>query len=164
MSTQNVSGTRFGIVAAVPTINAGDTDAQILTAYQQLAPYTTQDDCIITGLPLATRDWTMGTAPTTVCSNQDTTAIQQQFKIQRTSPNGTITSLMDYDDPFIQIMAQLQASDTAVGTYQTIHPLLQEIYGLIQVKSISVDLTDNESKVLFSSEVVYNAWPVFSDL
>ena len=162
MAIFNVAGTILGITAAVPTINPGDTPAAIIAAYDALT-YTTQDTCLITTLPIVQRDWNTNTDPLTVCGGQNVNQLRRQFKTDRIAPNANLGALMDYQDPFIQVMFALQESLDQVGTYEIIHPNgTDKIWGQIQVKSVAVDMTDNESRALFTSEVFYEAWPVFS--
>lgn len=162
MAIFQVAGTILGISAATPVINVGDTQADIIAAYDALT-YTSQDTCIITTLPIVSRDWNTNQDPITVCGGQNVNQLRKQFKTDRIAPNANMGALMDYDDPFIQIMFALQESATQVGTYEVIHPNgTDKIWGQIQVKSVAVDMTNVESRALFTSEVFYESWPIFS--
>lgn len=147
-----------------PTIPANPTSADIVAAYDA-ETYVSQDSCIITGLPQLVRDWEMSQDPITVCANSANNDLRKSVKTNRVAPNATITALMDYQDAFIKIMHDAQESSDQLVTYEVIHPNgTDKAWGLVQVKSFIVDPTDNESRVTWSSEVVYEAWPVFSAL
>ena len=162
MAVFSVAGTTLGVTLGTPVIPPNATDAEILAAYEALT-YTSQDNCIITGLPVVTRDWETSQDPITVCANSQTNALRRSFKTSRIAPNATVTALMDYNDSFIAILEAAQESDVDTITYEVIHPNgVDKIWGQVQVKSFTVDMTDVESRVINSTEWFYEAWPVFS--
>ena len=164
MAVLNVAGTTLGVMMGTPVIPANATPAAIVAAYDA-ETYTSQDSCIITGLPSIIRDWEMSQDPVTVCANSANSDLRKSTKTTRVSPNPTVTALMDYQDAFIQILYDAQESSDQLATYEIIHPNgADKAWGIIQVKSFQVDPTDNESRVTWQSEWVYEAWPVFSAL
>lgn len=162
----NVAGTQIGAFIGVPAgLAAATTPAQIIAAYEA-ETYTTQNDCKMTGLPVVTRDWETAQDPITVCAQTaNNNSLRRSFKTNQIAPNATVTALMDYTDPFIQLMYTAQESATDIVTYEIIHPNgTDKIWAQVQVKSFTVDMTDLESRTIWQSEWFYEAWPIFSAL
>jgi len=165
MAIFNVAGTAIGAFIGTPAgLAAATTPAQIIAAYEA-ETYTSQSDCKMTGLPVVTRDWDTAQEPITVCADSANNDLRRSFKTNRVAPNATVTALMDYADPFIQMMYTAQESGVDVITYQITHPNgTDKIWAQVQVKSFTVDMTDLQSRTIWSSEWFYESWPVFSAL
>lgn len=157
-----MAGTQIGFTIGDPAIPANANHAAQVAAYDALG-YTYGVGCFITTPPASIRDWNVSTEDPTICSSG--TAIVEQFKTTRLSPNLTIGGFMDYAEALIQLFFTQQAINADHGVLEIIHPNgTDKIFQEVSVKQFGSDSTNVEGRSNFNVELIAKKWPVFSAL
>ena len=162
MAIQSVSGSTFGITAADPGINIGDTKAVRQAAYEALT-YTQAGSCFLTTLPIVQTGWDRSQDPVTVCD--DDGQILSSFKTNRTAADATVAGMLDNADALIQLLFELHEDRVQVATYEMVFPNgTDKIFGQVQVDTFTADPTNVEGRWLFSCGMFYEELPLHTAL